>query len=377
MNVQQLLRDDVFLRKFNEALVRPLLTNPPSLSDRSFPRECNVVGYAIGRQENKGIYSEDLCLIVYVDKAYENEDITADRKLLRWVAVDPENPRLGHSDLFVLHRQNKNDIPGIPIEVRAVGTPTANALPPTGALTGQQRPICGGLSVGCQAGSARKPTETTGTLGCFVRDRKPPHSVCLLTASHVLNDFDGGNDASPGDPVVQPGFIDGAKLAHPGPGAANYLQALRGNTDFVAQYVRGVPAKTPNKGDKFQVDAAIASLDSQHSYQSRIYGEIGGISRVGTPRLGDMVQKVGRTTGMSYGKITSTIGSFSVSFGSRNVTFTDLISTSLMSRPGDSGSILVTCDRNEILGLLIGSTDANSLFCKIDTVMDLLEVDLL
>ena len=69
------------------------------------------------------------------------------------------------------------------------------------SYTNKERPAPGGVSIGHYK-------ITAGTLGSLVRD-KNTGQVLILSNNHVLAN---SNDATLGDPILQPGPIDGGKL---------------------------------------------------------------------------------------------------------------------------------------------------------------------
>lgn len=127
-------------------------------------------------------------------------------------------------------------------------------------------PLVGGISVG-------NPRITAGTLGAIVWDRTDG-SVCLLSNWHVLA---GSPDAAAGEPILQPGSIDGGTPA-----------------DTVATLAR-------SRLDS-DMDAAIARLNGARGY-SRDIAELAPIAGIVNPALGMQVRKSGRTTGLTDGVI--------------------------------------------------------------------------
>jgi len=99
-------------------------------------------------------------------------------------------------------------LPASSLSARDIVPATVNNIPtdvvetgPIRALqshTGKYRPAPGGVSIGHR-------DITAGTLGCLV---KKSGQIVILSNNHVLAN---SNDASPSDPILQPGPYDGGK----------------------------------------------------------------------------------------------------------------------------------------------------------------------
>jgi len=192
------------------------------------------------------------------------------------------------------------------------------------------RARCRPLVIGC---SVAHVTSTAGTLGLMARHTKTNRTV-LLSNSHV---FAHAGTAQIGDGITQPGAVDGA----PEP-----IGAL---LDFVPLKLTGSNL----------IDAAIAVPDPAVELQP---AEIPGLGRFGLATDGlqpnTAVRKVGRTSGLTRGKVTAVeIDHILVETEVGNVTFDDQIEIqgidSPFSRAGDSGSLVVT-DQNQAIRQAIG-----------------------
>ncbi|WP_425163506.1 hypothetical protein [Candidatus Binatus sp.] len=169
-----------------------------------------------------------------------------------------------------------------------------------------------------------------GTLGSMVQDSSD--NQYILSNNHVLADI---NKATPGDLIVQPGLPENAINCQQMPG------------DAVATFTRTVNIKFSGKNT---IDAAIAAVDPG-DVSSEILN-IGGIaSSVTAPSVGLAVQKMGRTTCLTTGTISSISGRFKISYGGGKVAkFVDQILINSpappnnFGGPGDSGSLIVTQD---------------------------------
>jgi hypothetical protein len=199
------------------------------------------------------------------------------------------------------------------VDVRVIGRVHPSSAP--GELQQRVRPLRPGLSVA-------HPTVTAGTLGGFVRFRA---GLALLSNNHVLA---AGNAAAVGDAVLQPGPADGG-----GPGD---------RVATLAAFERLV------SGTANLVDAAVATLDAG------VDADPGDLP--GGPLLGSVpadldidpeeaVEKVGRTTGHTYGRITAVeLDGLAVEYDQAVHRFDDQIEITgragAFSAGGDSGSVI-------------------------------------
>jgi len=194
------------------------------------------------------------------------------------------------------------------------------------------RPLIAGASIGHVA-------ITAGTLGTFVRTRGCDRAV--LSNNHVLADE---NRAAIGDRIVQPAGLDGGDAPE----------------DVVARLAEYVPLAPAGVNG---VDAAIASLvDDVEIDPAGLLGALG--DGIVAPQDAGRVQKLGRTTGLTRGRVTA--------FNVRNVIVEYDISPSMrfdgqieiqadggtdFSLGGDSGSLIVTEDDRVPVGLLFAGSD--------------------
>ena len=199
------------------------------------------------------------------------------------------------------------------------------------------RPISGGISVGHYR-------VTAGTIGCIVKDAATG-SPMILSNNHVIANQ---NNASAGDPIYQPGVIDGGNSG-----------------SLVAYLTRWIPIDFNNTNT---VDCAVALINSD--YVNAWYGENGEqVPEKGFYTgsvVGDTCQKYGRTTGFTMNTIISTTASFPVRYESGDASFQNQMVFSSLSGsdnpccPGDSGSGLLDT-QGRLIGLVFagGNTDQN------------------
>lgn len=113
-----------------------------------------------------------------------------------------------------------------------------------------------------------------------------------------------------------------------------------------------------------------ANLTDEIPYLGR-YGEPGrttGIIR--SLRVGDMVKKVGRTTGLTFGRVIHGDAMVRLEYPLGPVVLTGQVITSHMSAPGDSGSLVLT-HADEAAGLLLGGSEFISIFTPLPRVFRL------
>ncbi|WP_119461422.1 hypothetical protein [Rhodospirillaceae bacterium SYSU D60014] len=186
---------------------------------------------------------------------------------------------------------------------------------------------------------------TAGTLGCFVR-RRSDEAPMILSNNHVLADE---NRAEIGDAILQPGRYDGGRR---GRDAIGYL------ADFVRLKPRAANA----------MDCAVANLKPRLDFDPvklTGLGRLGGLAGDGPPEIAE-VAKVGRTTGLTRGRITAfEIDNVIVGYDSGNLRFDDQIEIEgagdgPFSDGGDSGSLIVDAERRGIALLFAGSDQGGS-----------------
>jgi hypothetical protein len=234
-------------------------------------------------------------------------------------------------------------------------------------LTHRVRPAQGGYSTG-------HPSVTAGTIATGVYDILPGGSVSppahgigippkfyILSNNHVLAN---SNAAALGDPILQPGRVDGGVLPE----------------DRIGSLSRFIPITfeppIPRADHNNLVDAAIAEVSFQE-LEREIYwiGGVRGWRPKANVTVGMQVKKVGRTTNFTIGSITAIAATVDVGYGSGRVArFTDQIVTTNISAGGDSGLLVVTLD-NIAVGLLFAGSAVATIVNQIENVRALLRVE--
>ena len=275
-------------------------------------QKANVVGVGIGEKIQRGIPKGILSLKVYVEKKVAQTQLTKED-------VVPQK------------------LSGVESDVEEVGKVVALAN------SGRYRPALGGVSIGHYK-------ITAGTFGCLVKDRKN-QTVFILSNNHV---FANSNHAQKKDPILQPGNYDGGKEPE----------------DVIASLERWIEIGFGTEGNL--VDAALAKPKSKSLVKPEIL-QIGVPVGVGRAELGMFVQKSGRTTGYTTGKVKDISVTVKVQYDKNSALFRNQILTTAMSQGGDSGS-LVLDEKKRAVGLLFAGSSVVTICNPISEVLKLLEV---
>lgn len=173
-------------------------------------------------------------------------------------------------------------------------------------------PFQPGLSIGRQGGA-------TGTVGLIVTyDVKVKKAI--LSCRHILA---GGNSPQPGDAILQPGPDDGGR-------AANRVATLE-RVD--------VPT-----------DSAIALLTDERPHTLEQFGSGVVVSGTRFPKMGNVLEKSSRTTGVQHGLIDG-IGVYEGLKFSFHLVPEDDAAECRISEPGDSGAVWYDPVTRQAVGL--------------------------
>jgi hypothetical protein len=246
-----------------------------------------------------------------------------------------------------------NKLEEVPVEVVVTGKiyalkpgdkPIASRINPAARFP---RPVPTGVSTG-------HPDITAGTISCRVKDTSG--NVYALSNNHIYADE---NRATIGDNVLQPGPYDGG----------------RNPQDAIGTLSAFVPIKFD--GTNNTVDAAIALSSTAN------LGKATPSNGYGTPKrttasayAGMQVQKYGRTTALTQGRVYATNATVNVQYDQGVARFVGqiIITPGNFSAGGDSGSLVVKNDRkasenNKPVGLLFAGSNTITVANPINAVL--------
>ncbi len=316
----------------------------------------NVVGVGRGHKLVRGESTGREAAVVLVSKKYPRGD-------LRRTALVPK--RIGEvvSDVIEVG------------DIRLLGVDER---------TGTQRPARPGVSIGHYKVSA-------GTFGAVVRDRTSGETL-ILSNNHVLaNLSDGADDrAAVGDPVLQPGLYDGgekdtAVIGHlrrfvpirrqaiiPFCRIARLFETLLNGAIGAVKPQYRVQVWRENELPNM-VDCAVAAPLSPELVAADIL-EVGPVAGVKEAAPGMAIKKSGRSSGLTASFVLATDVTLKVGMSYREYgLFADQILAGPMSKPGDSGS-LVLAEDNCAVGLLFAGSDQATMLSPIGRVLDALNI---
>ncbi|UCG26268.1 MAG: hypothetical protein JSW55_09890 [Chloroflexota bacterium] len=312
----------------------------------------NVVGVGVGYKVVGGETTDIPCVIVFVQRKVTAESLSAEQMV-------------------------PADVQGVPTDVIESGPIFAHQ-----SNTDKFRPAPGGVSIGHYQ-------ITAGTLGVVARDKSTGERL-ILSNNHVLAN---SNDASPGDPIIQPGSADGGTVADdqigtlvrfqpivfggtPQPPGCNLAITYAAIGNFIARTLGSehrVNAYQPQQEVNL-VDAAVARPLVDEDILDDIL-EIGTITGTVEATPGMPVRKSGRTTELTTGTVTAVNTTVTVGYGAgRTAVFEQQIVSGAMSQPGDSGSLVVDGGSQLAVGLLFAGSSSTTIYSPIDLVQDLLNV---
>ena len=322
----------------------------------------NVVGVALGTKQVKDEDTEKPCVTAFVsaklDPAFLSKDQMVPSNVNEFPTDVVETGFIFAGDIVpeadvsleYAERPARAEAPP-PVHMEAPGALAATST----TLTRRVRPAMGGYSCGHYK-------ITAGTIATCCYDLSPfpsvPGKYYILSNNHVLAN---SNAASLGDPILQPGPFDGGHLP----------------ADVIARLTRYVPIQfhTPTTKPLNLVDAAIAE-GNFHDLNREVYwgGHVKALYTA--PKVNDIVQKTGRTTGFTTGRVTNINATVDVNYGGGRIArFRNQIVTTRMGAPGDSGSLIMNRDEHAV-GLLFAGSSTRTIINNILFVQLLLRVRL-
>lgn len=315
-----------------------------------------------------GIEHPDILSIrIYVSKKVPLEQFKSLSLFKRFFRLFRKNPSLTKKDLL------PNSINGFPVDVVEIGKIYSRSICaerplPVGkkSTTKRYRPLYAGTS-------STHYQSTACTLNNVFID-KSTNKLLLASNAHC---YALENKAKIGDPILQPSPYDGGTLS-----------------DQVGEFYKGVSIHFTKYSCPFRnflfkisklfkrevfnrVDISFATFKCNYHpicdpikylCGMRILF-LGTITGKREAQIGETVQKVGRTTGKTLGKVISTSWTGNVEYSRGRATFTDciLIEGRGFSAGGDSGSPILSLN-NEYLGALFAGSENYTVACKISNI---------
>lgn len=246
------------------------------------------------------------------------------------------------------------DLEGVPVDVEVTGKivalgPKGNGKGGGSTLTPKSRwprPVPIGVSTGNEGECS------AGTIGCRVKDASG--NVFALSNNHV---YALENSASIGSNVHQPGLYD--------TGCATDLNNVIGTLAHFVPIVFSTSASNT-------VDAAIALSSTAN------LGRSTPSDGYGTPKsatvqafIGQKVQKYGRTTKLTRGKVYALNATVDVGYSSGTARFVGqiIVTPGTFIKAGDSGSLMVTDPGRNPVGLLFAGSSVIAIANPIGPVL--------
>lgn len=270
-----------------------------------------VNGVGVGQKWVNGTPTDTAAILIFVQKKSSQSNLMS---------------KFSASELI------PKEIDGIPTDVIEVGDLVKQGF------ESKIRPIVPGYS--CGHGKI-----TAGTIGGIFLD-KDNHPV-VLSNNHVLSNE---NNAQIGDLIYQPGPLDSrGSLAFNGwnnpPANTPYFATLK---DFV---------QLSQSGNK--QDSAIAKIHESFINAGMINPVYPTVNKplagFGNAAVNMAVQKMGRTTGYTTGRIIGLNASFTIGYDIGQLRFNECVVCSPMSAGGDSGSLIFDMNMNAVALLFAGS----------------------
>jgi hypothetical protein len=302
-----------------------------------------VVGVDINEKVSKGKPTGELSIVVYVEEKKPKSKLGKDEVIPAEIDGIP------------------TDVKEERIELHASRVALVDVVPLVDAT--KYTTLHGGISMGpCRSVHLDPPDVPAsgdyifvGTLGAIVRDRTT-QATMALTNFHVAC-VDNGWAA--GNAMCQPGRPDGGSCP----------------ADTFGTLTRAALSD--------HVDGAVVSINTGKTTDCAIE-EIGDVKGQAAATQNMAVRKRGRTTGLTYGTVTSVDASVSINYGDGLGNHTlknqirvepDTTKSAQFSDHGDSGSVVVD-GSNNVIGLLFGGSAAATYANPIQFVLDELTVDL-
>jgi hypothetical protein len=308
-----------------------------------------VVGVGAGLRRQRETFTDEPCVTVFVQRKVASDSLPDDRRVPS--VLDVANLKIG-TDVVELGVVTAPP-PALSDDPFARVDETQPVPPFITGLRIEHRPASGGLS----CSNARFPV---GTLSVALAVPGMPGFRYALSCNHV---FGRMGQALPGEPILQPSPLDGGTLS----------------TSRLGVFLRSAPLVF-NTGVPQVADASLA-LCTRNVLPRTEWGVGSNVRFIADQALvqpGDAVCKLGRTTGLTYGRVIAVEGTLLVNYvglgyPGRVVRYDRQIVTTSMGAYGDSGSLLLNLD-GVAVGMLFSGGDGGTVHNPIVDVLQLLGV---
>lgn len=273
------------------------------------------------------------------------------------------------------------EIDGVPTDVIEIGRVRL-----LDARTDRSRPARPGSSIGHYKISA-------GTFGAVVRDLKTGEPL-ILSNNHILANGTDGRDgrAKIGDPILQPGSYDGGAADDKIAELLRFWPLLKQEKQTDCPVAAGVAQlgsklvhlirpdynirfMRVNRGDN-TIDAALARPVSREVISPEII-DIGVPLGMSSAGVNKKVMKSGRSSGLTSGDIVAIDVSLQVDMNDADETgnFSDQVVSDMVSKGGDSGSLILDQEMKAV-GLLFAGSEKYTVFNRLENVFAKMGVEL-
>jgi hypothetical protein len=295
----------------------------------------NVVGVGVGTKFSAGKETETQCVRFYVEhKIHKN-------------ALSSKN-------------QLPSEVDGLPTDVIATGKFVK--LSTASDNKKRRRPVRPGTSIGFKIPPPKDNFVMAGTFGAVV---SKGGKNFILSNNHVLAE---NGVVALGAAIFQPGLLDGGNEA----------------TDQVASLTKFIEIK-PTGFNK--VDCAMAEFLAATTVSPILMPRVGALASANpvTATAGMLVEKTGRTTGYTKGKVFDIASDVNVDYEDKDgntftATFADQMlivgAPGMFSDRGDSGSLIVEQSSKQATGLLFAGSSSHTIANHIADVLAALGVTL-
>jgi len=231
-----------------------------------------------------------------------------------------------------------------------------------------QKPVPLGVSCSNSSDFKRAGICSAGTLGFVIKD--PAGQSYVVSCAHVFVNVDPsygyvGKSSAQGDIIAQPGDLD----------AGCNPDNIKNSVAYLYQWST-INSKTPST----EIDLAVAKIIPNKITAFDTVIDIGAPHETSShnsplPKLNQVVQKSGRTTGLTYGRVDFAYVDMKIVYETPtgtpfNIEYRDLMvmSGTKFSASGDAGALILSKD-NQPVGLLFAGNERYTVAFSIRSVL--------